>query len=388
MESNAASGTEATSHEVVSRPDTRVQTGHWRKLVDNPYLESVIRLSEYVAKVGAAASVIWAAFTFIPQTKAARYASAWQTINASYGHTGSGGRSEALESLAAGHQPLDGVNVSGAYLVGLKLPNQDLNAADFSNTALARASFVNAVLTSASFEGSDISGATFAGAYLDNANFRETFARDPDTVSAVQMHAAWRAAPHDFKKEDAIIKKDTFTLVSFHNAELESAVFDQATLYSADFSIDAPAVGESSIEHPLSFRNAVLERATFDKRDLSYADFYNADLEGSRFINTDLESADFRKADLGSVDFSRACLSNVRLEDADLSQASYLDNRQRTHTFPLDTQGDTSLVRNIVRDTSRWCAPFNPALPSSLGDERNLPKRAQSGFSTSSSPVH
>jgi hypothetical protein len=119
-----------------------------------------------------------------------RHYQAWQVINTAQGKGGSGGRIEALQELNADGVPLVGVDVSSAFLQGLKLERANLLRADFSAADLRRsdlrsADFTNANLHSANFrEGNlenalfqsadmtdaDLSGSNLAGAKLDDAD--------------------------------------------------------------------------------------------------------------------------------------------------------------------------------------------------------------------------
>jgi hypothetical protein len=119
-----------------------------------------------------------------------RHYQAWQVINTAQGKGGSGGRIEALQELNADKVPLVGVDVSSAFLQGLRLEHANLLRADFSaadlrGSDLKSADFTSADLHSAnlrqsnlegtSFEGADMKdvdlwGANLSGARLDNAD--------------------------------------------------------------------------------------------------------------------------------------------------------------------------------------------------------------------------
>jgi hypothetical protein len=98
-----------------------------------------------------------------------RHYQAWQVINTAQGKGGSGGRIEALQELNADGVPLVGVDVSSAFLQGLKLERANLLRADFSAADLRRsdlqsADFTNANLHSANFRESDLENASFQSA--------------------------------------------------------------------------------------------------------------------------------------------------------------------------------------------------------------------------------
>jgi hypothetical protein len=104
-----------------------------------------------------------------------RHYQAWQVVNTSQGKGGSGGRIEALQELNADRVALVGVDVSGAFLQGVRLEKARLlranfNAADLREGVFRSADFTNADLRSANFRGSDLSQASFQGANLDDSD--------------------------------------------------------------------------------------------------------------------------------------------------------------------------------------------------------------------------
>src|SRR5258708_13986753 len=95
-----------------------------------------------------------------------RHYQAWQVINTAQGKGGSGGRIEALQELNADKVPLVGVDVSSAFLQGLRLPNANLLRSDFSsadlrNSALAGGNFPLPKLNSANLRGPVLAHASF-----------------------------------------------------------------------------------------------------------------------------------------------------------------------------------------------------------------------------------
>jgi uncharacterized protein YjbI with pentapeptide repeats len=98
-----------------------------------------------------------------------RHYQAWQVINTAQGKGGSGGRIEALQELNADRVPLVGVDVSSAFLQGLRLERANLLRADFSAADLRR---------------SDLESADFTNANLHFANLRESNLRNTSFQSA------------------------------------------------------------------------------------------------------------------------------------------------------------------------------------------------------------
>ncbi len=101
---------------------------------------------------------------------------AWQVINTAQGKGGSGGRIEALQELDEDGVPLVGVDVSGAFLQGIRLPNARLiranfNAADARNSDFENSDFLTANLHAANFRNSNLSSTKFQDADLGEADF-------------------------------------------------------------------------------------------------------------------------------------------------------------------------------------------------------------------------
>jgi hypothetical protein len=104
-----------------------------------------------------------------------RHYQAWQVVNTSQGKGGSGGRIEALQELNADHVPLVGVDVSGAFLQGIRLEKAKLLRANFSAADVREGRFASADLTdanlrSANFRDGSFSEANLRGAALDQSD--------------------------------------------------------------------------------------------------------------------------------------------------------------------------------------------------------------------------
>ena len=104
-----------------------------------------------------------------------RHYQAWQVINTAQGKGGSGGRIEALQELNADKVPLVGVDVSSAFLQGIRLERAnllraDLSGADLRGSTLRFADLTYADLQSANFRGSELEHAVFSNADLKNAD--------------------------------------------------------------------------------------------------------------------------------------------------------------------------------------------------------------------------
>jgi uncharacterized protein YjbI with pentapeptide repeats len=104
-----------------------------------------------------------------------RHYQAWQVVNTAQGKGGSGGRIEALQELNADRVPLVGVDVSGAFLQGVRLDKARLlrsnfSAADVRDGKFQSADFSYANLRSTNFRGSHLNQASFEAAVLDESD--------------------------------------------------------------------------------------------------------------------------------------------------------------------------------------------------------------------------
>ena len=128
-----------------------------------------------------------------------RHYQAWQVINTAQGKGGNGGRIEALQELNADKVPLVGVDVSSAFLQGLRLPNADLlrsnfSAADLRNSNLAGVNFTLANLNSANLRSAVLNGANCAQADLRNADLNGSSLAGVDLSGASLDSADLRSA--------------------------------------------------------------------------------------------------------------------------------------------------------------------------------------------------
>ena len=120
-----------------------------------------------------------------------RHYQAWQVINTAQGKGGSGGRKEALQELVADGVDLVGVDVSDAFLMGVRLTGAnlaraslrgadlrmavfdqaDLKYVDLSSANIRNGSMVKAELDYAMFADSDLSGCNLTEANCEDSDF-------------------------------------------------------------------------------------------------------------------------------------------------------------------------------------------------------------------------
>jgi hypothetical protein len=108
-----------------------------------------------------------------------RHYQAWQVINTAQGKGGSGGRIEALQELNEDKIPLVGVDVSSAFLQGVRLEHANLLRAEMIAADLRGSNLSNANLMFA-----DLHEANFRGATLENTLFASADLKDVDLVGS------------------------------------------------------------------------------------------------------------------------------------------------------------------------------------------------------------
>ncbi|HET7347853.1 MAG TPA: pentapeptide repeat-containing protein [Acidobacteriaceae bacterium] len=135
-----------------------------------------------------------------------RHDAAWQVINTAQGKGGSGGRIEALQALNADHIALVGVDVSSAFLQGVRLRNarlaranfsaadvrdSNISDADLSWANLQTANFRNSTLENVDFSNADLSDADFVGADLRGSRLSSVDLENTDLRGANLSGVAW-----------------------------------------------------------------------------------------------------------------------------------------------------------------------------------------------------
>ena len=167
---------------------------------------SFLEVLEYLGSFSVLVAVIFY-FSGSGDRTRQRHYQAWQVINTAQGKGGSGGRIEALQELNADKVPLVGVDVSSAFLRGLKLEHanllrSDFNAADVRGSDLRSADFAGADLHSANFRNSDLEDTSFEnadmrdvdlwGSDLSGASFVDTDLGGADLRFSNLLHCHWQ----------------------------------------------------------------------------------------------------------------------------------------------------------------------------------------------------
>jgi Pentapeptide repeats (8 copies) len=134
-----------------------------------------LEVLEYLGKFGVLVAVVFYFAESGDRLKQKHY-QAWQVINSAQGKGGNGGRIEALEELNMDRVPLVGVDLSSAFLQGVRLKKANLvranlDGADARQAELESARMEDASLRSSNLRGAKLGGALLQGSTLDGADF-------------------------------------------------------------------------------------------------------------------------------------------------------------------------------------------------------------------------
>jgi Pentapeptide repeats (8 copies) len=133
-----------------------------------------LEVLEYLSSFGVLIAVIFYFAESGDRLKQKHY-QAWQVINSAEGKGGNGGRIEALEELNADGVRLVGVNLSSAFLQGIRLKKANLVRANFDDADAREAQLESARIDDASLQSTNLRGAnlkesSFERSDLDNAD--------------------------------------------------------------------------------------------------------------------------------------------------------------------------------------------------------------------------
>jgi hypothetical protein len=138
---------------------------------------------EYLSSFGVLVAVIFY-FTESGDRLKQKHSQAWQVMNTAQGKGGSGGRIDALQELNHDRVPLVGVDVSGAFLRGVKLEKAELLRSNFSAADARDGDFSEADLSFAEMKSGNFRGGRFAKALLREADCGDTDFSDADLTGA------------------------------------------------------------------------------------------------------------------------------------------------------------------------------------------------------------
>lgn len=136
-----------------------------------------LEVLEYLGKFSVLIAVIYF-FAESGDRKKQKHYQAWQVVNTAQGKGGSGGRVDALEELNRDRVPLVGVDVSRAFLQGIRLPRADLlrsnlESVDARRSVLRFANLTYSNLQSSNLRNSDLTHVKLGGTNLEDADLAE-----------------------------------------------------------------------------------------------------------------------------------------------------------------------------------------------------------------------
>ena len=139
---------------------------------------SLMEVLDYLGRFSVLAAVVFY-FAGAGDRMEQKHYQAWQVINTAQGRGGSGGRLDALRELNEDQVPLVGIDVSDAFLQGVRLEHANLRRGVFRACDLR-----DARLAGADFDGSEMQFANLRQADLENADLRNTDLADADLTGA------------------------------------------------------------------------------------------------------------------------------------------------------------------------------------------------------------
>jgi hypothetical protein len=167
---------------------------------------ALLEVLQYMGTFGVLIAVIFYFAESSDRLKQKHY-QAWQVVNTAQGKGGNGGRVEALQELNSDRVSLTGVDVSGAFLQGIRLEkahlaranfdgadarDSDFQNADLSNASLRSANFRNGDLRAADFAGAELNNVDLFAANLSKANFSGAVLDDADLCNSNLQDLRWR----------------------------------------------------------------------------------------------------------------------------------------------------------------------------------------------------
>lgn len=190
---------------------------------------AIFEILDYVSKL----TIIIGVITYLlgaEERQQQAHNEAWKVINASQGQVTSGGRIEALETLAKDKVSLAGLNVERAILPSVKLREANLVLANLKNTNLREAKFAGANLQFAHLERADLEGAE-----LQEADLRNTHLEDVSLVKSNLQNAKLQGVELQGNNlEDASLENADLTGANLSGANLKNVNFKGTTLQGAD----------------------------------------------------------------------------------------------------------------------------------------------------------
>jgi len=142
-----------------------------------------LEVLEYLGSLSVLVAVLFYFSESGDRTKQRHY-QAWQVVNTAQGKGGSGGRIEALQELNADRVPLVGVDVSDAFLQGIRLEKANLLRSNFSAADMRNCDFRSADLTESNLRSANLREGNLRAANLRGADLRNSDLTGADLTGA------------------------------------------------------------------------------------------------------------------------------------------------------------------------------------------------------------
>ena len=239
-----------------------------------------------------------------------------------------------LENVDLSYTNLQNANLSNKNLERTFLYKSDLRGADLSLSEMSNI-FLN---------GADLSSTNLKGAMLKSVNFSTIKSKSlkyADISFTGFSHSDFRGVelPMTFhttnfflaKMQDIDLSDRIIHATAFYETNLNGANFDNVNMSDRRLMYtinDPPSLDPARLKEQITALPVILitDITPFDKgvkvSVIQYNNFAKADLQGSSFKNADLKFANFYLANLSNADLSGADLRNAFLGNADLSNAN------------------------------------------------------------------
>ena len=258
----------------------------------------------------------------------------YATIDVNAIDTGNWGKTDFSYTNFQGVSPstfnLIGKDITGAILVGTRLPNIDMTGANLTDVNLSEAAWSNANLTNVAMNGADATLAKLDFVTLTCARFYydKGSANDPNAISCKDTPATTKpnaaATLIQINLKHADLTHATLDFAALNGANLTSAVFDHATLRQA--SLESKGSISTATILSASFKNTI-----FDNAHIDHVKFNNVHLLGARFANkSTLNGTSFNGSIMPQASFNGATLEDVTFFGSLLQDADFSDSTLKT----------------------------------------------------------
>ncbi|MEM1393382.1 MAG: pentapeptide repeat-containing protein [Cyanobacteria bacterium P01_H01_bin.150] len=294
------------------------------------------------------------------QQKKSHY-EAWQVISLAQGHSGSGGRIQAMQDLVEDEVSLAGLIAKNAYLKEINLPGAILKGANLENSKLNESNLSGADLSDANLRGTDfssanLSGANLSGADLNGVNFSGADIRNvtinSETKLDAKWHLVWKILNQHEKAYRRKIENTDLSGADLSGVNLNNTYITKSNLSNTNLS-NINLNGAFLYNNNLSDANlsgANLNSVRLDNANLSNANLSSANLHGANLSDADLSGANLRDANLSDANFYGAYLYNTNLSNANLSSA----NLNRAKFWDNELGEAQNITLKQIKQAKNW----------------------------------